>query len=467
MEMIISAETNLAEGVKIKRRHHQNHQPGVGLDADMMVRKDSDHNNSNVIKTVGGRITLAVSNDNASAAAAALEVQVSLSNRSKGMGATKKMGSSRKGSNNGRGGVGELVIVNTEKGVFGLPDLMKASAEVLGNGGMGSSYKVRMANGVMVAVKRTREMNTLCKEQFDAEIRKLGRLHHSNILTPLAFHYQPDEKLLVYGYKPKGSLLYLLHGDRGPSHAELNWSVRLKIVQGIARDWAIFTQNLLPLTCLMAISNQAINDSEPLLSEFGLSPLISPPMLVQALFGYKAPEAAQYGVSPMCDVYCLGIIVLEILTGQFPLQYLNNARGGTDVVQWLESAISDGRETELLDPEIASSTNSLGQMRQLLGIGAACVKRNPEQRLDITDAIQMIQDMKLEDNDRKKGRTMQVLPSLRDGYADAPQTSVSDIQEVDGESSWRRHGSDGAEASVFHLNAAEMINHSSRFLRSR
>ncbi|KAJ6394281.1 hypothetical protein OIU77_023496 [Salix suchowensis] len=39
-----------------------------------------------------------------------------------------------------RGGVGELVIVNTEKGAFGLPDLMKASAEVLGNGGMGSSY---------------------------------------------------------------------------------------------------------------------------------------------------------------------------------------------------------------------------------------------------------------------------------------------------------------------------------------
>ncbi|KAJ6714979.1 LEUCINE-RICH REPEAT PROTEIN KINASE FAMILY PROTEIN [Salix viminalis] len=68
---------------------------------------------------------------NGNAAAAALEVQVSLSNRSKGMGATKKMGSSRKGSNNGRGGAGELVIVNTEKGAFGLPDLMKASQKCL------------------------------------------------------------------------------------------------------------------------------------------------------------------------------------------------------------------------------------------------------------------------------------------------------------------------------------------------
>jgi serine/threonine protein kinase len=52
------------------------------------------------------------------------------------------------------------------------------------------------------------------------------------------------------------------------------------------------------------------NDNEPLLSEFGLSPLISPPMLAQALFGYEAPEAAEFGVSPKCDVYCLGIIIL-------------------------------------------------------------------------------------------------------------------------------------------------------------
>ncbi|XP_034896192.1 pollen receptor-like kinase 3 [Populus alba] len=442
---------------------------GVGLDADMMVSKDRGHNNNNVTKTVAGAVTLAVlllsitamiifrmrrrdkdfdvienrSNGNA-AAAAAPEVQVSLSNRPKGVDAIKKMGSNRKGSINGRGGVGELVIVNNEKGVFGLPDLMKASAEVLGNGGMGSLYKAQMANGVMVVVKRTREMNTLSKDQFDAEIRKLGRLNHTNILTPLAFLYRPDEKLLVYEYMPKGSLLYLLHGDRGTSHAELNWFVRLKIVQGIARGLGYLHTKLasspLPHGNLKSSNVFLSNDNEPLLSEFGHGPLVSPPMLAQALFGYKAPEAAQYGVSPMCDVYCLGIIVLEILTGKFPSQYLNKAKGGTDVVQWMESAVSDGRETDLLDPEIASSTNSLGQMRQLLGIGAACVKRNPQQRLDITDAIQMIQGIKLEDSNHE-GRTMQVLPSLRDGYADAPQTSVSDIQEVDGESPWRRHGS--------------------------
>ncbi|KAL3598542.1 hypothetical protein D5086_006460 [Populus alba] len=309
----------------------------VGVDANMMV---SDNKRNSVAMTVAGLVTLAVLlvsviavvifrmrrrgkdfdaiEHRSSGDAAALEAQVSLSNRPKEMEVAKKMGSGRKGSNNGRGVVGELVFVNNEKSVFGLPDLMKASAEVLGNGVLGSSYKTQMANGVVVVVKRMREMNTLSKS------------------------------------------------DRGPSHDELSWSVRLKIVQGIAKGLGYLHTELAPSNLphgnLKSSNVFLSNDNEPLLSEFGLSPLISPPLLAQALFGYEAPEAAEFGVSP-------------------------------------------------------NSKNSRCQ-KQLLGIGAACVKRNPEQRLDITQAIQLIQEIELEDGDCA-GRTTQVLPSLRDGYADA------------------------------------------------
>lgn len=126
----------------------------------------------------------------------------------------RKHSSSRRGSSSFHGvkGVGEVVMVNEEKGVFGLPDLMKAAAEVLGNGGFGSSYKAVMTNGVAVVVKRTREMNSLGKDEFDAEIRKLGNMKHWNILAPLAYHYRKDEKLVISEYVPRGSLLYLLHG---------------------------------------------------------------------------------------------------------------------------------------------------------------------------------------------------------------------------------------------------------------
>jgi len=50
-------------------------------------------------------------------------------------------------------------MVNDEKGMFGLPDFMRETTKVLGNGSFGSFYKVVMANGVVVVEKRTREMN--------------------------------------------------------------------------------------------------------------------------------------------------------------------------------------------------------------------------------------------------------------------------------------------------------------------
>jgi hypothetical protein len=111
-----------------------------------------------------------------------------------------------------RNGIGDLVMVNDEKGSFGLQDLMKAAAEVLGNGGLGSAYKAAMATGLSVVVKRMREMNKIGKDVFDAEMRQFGRIRHPNILTPLAYHYRREEKLFVTEYMPKGSLLYVLHG---------------------------------------------------------------------------------------------------------------------------------------------------------------------------------------------------------------------------------------------------------------
>lgn len=122
-------------------------------------------------------------------------------------------GSTRRGgSQSGSNAMGDLVIVNNEKGTFGLPDLMKAAAEVLGNGVLGSAYKATIGNGMCVVVKRMREMNKTNRDAFDGEMRKLAKLRHKNILQLLAYHYRKEEKLMVSEYVPKGSLLDLLHG---------------------------------------------------------------------------------------------------------------------------------------------------------------------------------------------------------------------------------------------------------------
>ncbi|KAG5066477.1 hypothetical protein JHK86_010208 [Glycine max] len=74
--------------------------------------------------------------------------------------------------------------------------------------------------------------------------------------------------------------------------------------------------------------------------------------------------------------------------------YVSNGKGRADVVQWVETAISEGRESEVLDPKIAGSRNWLAEMEQLLHIGAACTESNPQQRLDLSEAIRRIMEIK-------------------------------------------------------------------------
>ncbi|KAK7346548.1 hypothetical protein VNO80_21069 [Phaseolus coccineus] len=110
-------------------------------------------------------------------------------------------------------GVEERVVamVNDERGTFGLPDLMKAAAEVRGNGGLGSANKAAMASGLSAVVKRMQEINKVSRDIFNAEMRRFGGLRNLIILTPLAYHYRKEEKLFVTEYVPKGSLLYVFH----------------------------------------------------------------------------------------------------------------------------------------------------------------------------------------------------------------------------------------------------------------
>ncbi|PSS15451.1 Pollen receptor-like kinase [Actinidia chinensis var. chinensis] len=330
-----------------------------------------------------------------------VEVHINSSNRRNvDPSQSQKGGSTRRGSQHRRG-MGDLVMVNEERGTFGLADLMKAAAEVLGNGGLGSAYKAVMGNGVSVVVKRMREMNKISRDSFDTEMRRLGKLRHPNILTPLAYHYRKDEKLLVSEHVPKGSLLYILHGDRGISHDELNWPIRLKIIKGVARGMGFlhseFASYELPHGNLKSSNILLDENFEPLLSDYAFYPLINSTQAVQAMFAYKSPEAILYQqVTPKSDVYCLGIIILEILTGKFPAQYLSNQKGGTDVVQWVQSAVSEKRERELIDPEIARSTMcSLEAMEELLHVGADCTESNLDERINMKEAIRRIEEIQV------------------------------------------------------------------------
>ncbi|KAJ6318529.1 hypothetical protein OIU76_013975 [Salix suchowensis] len=111
-------------------------------------------------------------------------------------------------------GLGSLVFLGAgdQQMCYSLEDLLKASAETLGRGTVGSTYKAVLESGFIVTVKRLRDSRYPRLDEFGRHMELLGRLRHPSLVPLRAYFQAREERLLVYDYFPNGSLFSLLHG---------------------------------------------------------------------------------------------------------------------------------------------------------------------------------------------------------------------------------------------------------------
>lgn len=107
----------------------------------------------------------------------------------------------------------KLCFVRNSCERFDLEELLRASAQVLGSGSFGSSYKAVVFGCQSYVVRRFWKMGNLGKDDFYQHMRSLGRLSHPNLLPLVAFYYRREEKLLVTEFVENGSLASHLHGN--------------------------------------------------------------------------------------------------------------------------------------------------------------------------------------------------------------------------------------------------------------
>lgn len=110
-------------------------------------------------------------------------------------------------------GIGKLVFCGGVGEMYSLEELLRASAETLGRGTVGSTYKAVMESGFIVTVKRLKEASRPPADEFRRRIEDLGRLRHPNLVPLRAYFHAKEERLLVYDYFPNGSLFSLIHGQ--------------------------------------------------------------------------------------------------------------------------------------------------------------------------------------------------------------------------------------------------------------
>lgn len=199
-------------------------------------------------------------------------------------------------------------------------------------------YKGKLHNGSEVAVKSlNRRARPGADDAFFQEQQILWPLRHDHIVCLLGTCAENDERMLVTQYMPNGSLYDHLHGrsrhQSPPSPVTTSWKSRVQVLLGAARAVEHLHCHAVPLIIHgnVASSNVLLDAAwAPRLSGFGSSVWRAAGVASQAVEVAGAgagatrscsadPEYCSTGrIKPASDVYGLGVVMLEVLTGHPP-----------------------------------------------------------------------------------------------------------------------------------------------------
>ncbi|KAL3634173.1 hypothetical protein CASFOL_021227 [Castilleja foliolosa] len=280
---------------------------------------------------------------------------------------------------------GSLVFCAGEAQVYTLDQLMRASAEIMGRGIMGTTYKAVLDNRLIVTVKRldSARLAGTSKEGFEGHMESVGGLRHPN-LVPLRSYFQAkEERILVYDYQPNGSLFSLIHGSKSSKSKPLHWTSCLKIAEDVAQGlcyihqaWRLIHGNLKSSNVLLG------TDFEACLTDYCLVVLASSSLEEDPnTIAYKAPEMLKFNnreATSKSDVYSFGVLILELLTGKHPSEHPNLMQD--EMVSWMRS-VRDEKGGE-------------SRLEMLLEMALACSAASPEQRPTMWQVLKMIQEIK-------------------------------------------------------------------------
>ncbi|XP_072996543.1 probably inactive leucine-rich repeat receptor-like protein kinase IMK2 [Typha latifolia] len=281
---------------------------------------------------------------------------------------------------------------------FTADDLLCATAEIMGKSTYGTVYKATLEDGSEVAVKRLREKITKGQKEFETEVNVLGKIRHQNLLALRAYYMGPKgEKLLVFDFMPKGSLAAFLHA-RGPD-APIDWQTRMNIAKGVTRGLSYLHNDMNMVHGNLTSGNVLLDDdASAKIADFGLSRLMttaanSNVIATAGALGYRAPELSKLKkANTKTDVYSLGVIILELLTGKSPGESMN----GMDLPQWVASIVNEEWTNEVFDLELMrDTTGSTGdELLNTLKLALHCVDPSAAARPEVQQVLQQLEEIK-------------------------------------------------------------------------
>jgi serine/threonine-protein kinase len=249
----------------------------------------------------------------------------------------------------------------------------------LGQGGMGVVYQARQCSlQRLVALKMILaglHADATARLRFRTEAQAVARLTHPNIVPIYEVGESGGRPFLALEYVDGGSLLRKVAGSAQPEREAARLVETLARAVHYTHRRGILHRDLKPNNVLLTA------DGTPKITDFGLAKLLDAdagPTRTETLLGtpsYMAPEQAAGDakkVGAAADVYSLGAILYELLTGRAPFQ-------GATPLNTLEQV----RTQEPVPPRRLRRSVS----RELETICLKCLEKEPGNRYPSAEAL--------------------------------------------------------------------------------
>ncbi|XP_021308945.1 protein STRUBBELIG-RECEPTOR FAMILY 5 isoform X2 [Sorghum bicolor] len=265
------------------------------------------------------------------------------------------------------------------------------SSRLLGQGTIGGVFKAKYADGRVLAVKKFDPLSFSGSSDFMDLVNSISKLRHPNISELVGYCSEPGHYMLVYDYNMNGSLYDFLHLSDDYSKP-LTWDTRVRIAVGTACALEYLHDVCSPPMIHKNIkaSNVLLDaDLNPRLTDCGLAYFYEDTS--QSLGpGYDPPECtSSSGYVMKSDVYCFGVVMLQLLTGQKPYDS-SKPRAEQSLVKFVTPQLHDINALEALaDPALRGlyPPKALSRFADVL---ARCVQSDPEFRPSMSEVVQSL-----------------------------------------------------------------------------
>jgi eukaryotic-like serine/threonine-protein kinase len=249
----------------------------------------------------------------------------------------------------------------------------------LGRGGMGVVYRARQVGlnrpCALKVILAGAHADPVAAVRFLGEAEAVAKLQHPNIVQIHSIGEADGLPFLELEYLPQGSLDRTLDGTPWPARRAATLIEALARGVSEAHRLEIIHRDLKPGNILIAA------DGTPKIADFGLAKSLnmeSGLTATESIMGtpsYMAPEQAEgknKQVGPLVDVYALGAILYELLTGRPPFR-------GTTMLETLE-------QVKTAEP-VPPSRLVPGLSRDAETIALKCLQKDPAKRYTSAESL--------------------------------------------------------------------------------